>query len=157
VLAAQEATVEAETVSVQILLDASDAIADGDEVAQAFGIEPQLDTLRSMLEPKVQGPGGVKVLASLGATAPRAFAQAQAPSVLLFLWGPHVLPVLLISTEVEEQSYLPSLSPFRAVVALRMQVLEGNNPFYIAEQLRQTAGAATNTATTFAAAIAGLT
>jgi hypothetical protein len=155
--AAQQATVTAESISLQILLDASDAIAERDEVARTLGIEPQLDTLRAMLEPKAQGPGGVKVLASLGAIAPQAFAQALAPSVLLFLWGAHVLPVLLTSVEVEEQQHLPTLSPSRAVVSLRMQVLEGQNPFYIAEQLRQSAGAAINTARTFATAAGGLT
>jgi hypothetical protein len=156
-LAAQEAVVDAESISLQILLDASDAIAEGDPVAVAAGIEPQLDTLRSMMEPKVQGPSGVKVLASLGAAPPRAFARAQAPSVLLFLWGPHVLPVFLTSADVEEQSHLPTLIPLRALVALQMRVLEGDNPFYRAEQLRQSASAATNTARTFAAAAGGLT
>ena len=48
-------------------------LGEGDVIAAKFGIQPQLDTLRSMLEPKAQGPGGVKVLASLDLGGARAF------------------------------------------------------------------------------------
>jgi hypothetical protein len=142
---AQGVTVQPETFTIDVLIDATDALNEGDPVAQQFGIEPQLDTLRAMVEPKTQGPGGVQLLASLGATPMRAFQQAEAPSVLLFSWGTHILPVFLTSVKVDERAHLPSLVPYRANVSLTMQVIEGDNPFYQAEQLRQTAGAALGT------------
>src|SRR5919106_309944 len=63
---AQGVELTAESFSIDILLDATDKMADGDPIAAQFGVQPQIDTLRSMVEPKAQGPGGVKTLASLG-------------------------------------------------------------------------------------------
>jgi hypothetical protein len=139
---AQGVTVQPEAFSIDALLDVTDQLNNDDPIANEFGVEPQLDTLRSMVEPKTQGPGGLQLLASLGASTAHAFQQAQAPSVLLFVWGTHVLPVFLTSVRVDERAHLPSLVPYRANVNLAMQVIEGNNPFYMAEQLRQTVGAA---------------
>ena len=62
---AQGVTIEPEQFSMQILIDATDRMSDpsspGHGPAVAFGIEPELDTLRSMVEPKTQGPGGVLI------------------------------------------------------------------------------------------------
>jgi hypothetical protein len=41
-------------------------------------------------------------------------------------------------------------------VKLTLQVIEGRNPFYMAEKVRQVASAALNTGRTAAAAIGGL-
>jgi hypothetical protein len=153
---AQGVTVQPETFTVDVLLDASDALATGDPVAEQYGVEPQLDTLRSMVEPKAQGPAGLQLLSSLGAGVGHAFRQAEAPSVLLFTWGTHVLPVFLTTVRVDERAHLPSLVPYRANVTLTMQVIEGRNPFYAAEQLRQVAGSALGTAQTIGAAAGGL-
>jgi ferritin len=73
--------------------------------------------------------------------------------LLLFIWGLHILPVFLTSVAVTEQAHLPSLMPYRAEVALTMQVIEGGNPFYQVEQVRQLVFAALNTAQTVAASI----
>lgn len=147
---AQGVSVEPETFSIDLLLDKTDAMADrglpGHATAKEFGIEPELDTLRTMVEPKTQGPGGAKVLSSLGLGGNRAFQRNEHPSVLLFIWGSHVLPVFLTSVQVEEVAHLPSLRPYRANVTLSMQVIEGNNPFYEVEKIRQAVGAAMNLA-----------
>lgn len=153
---AQGVAVEPESFDVEILLDATDRMNDNDALAQEMGIQPELDTLRSMVEPKTQGPGGMQVLASLGFGGQRAFQRAQTASVLLLVWGSHVLPVFLKSIEVGESAHLPSLVPYRATVKLGLQVIEGNNPFYEVEKVRQVVGAALNTAHTAAAAIGGL-
>ncbi len=139
---AQGAKVEPETFSIEILLDATDRMNEGNVIATEFGIGPELDTLRSMVEPKSQGPLGVQVLAGLGLGEARAFQRQETPSVLLFIWGTHVLPVFLTSVQVDEKSHLPNLVPYRANVTLSMQVIEGNNPFYDVEKIRQAAGAA---------------
>ena len=54
---AQGVTVAPESFSMEILLDVTDRMNDGEVIATQFGIEPELDTLRSMVEPKSQGPG----------------------------------------------------------------------------------------------------
>lgn len=151
--ASQGVTAQPESLTITILLDATDRMNDGDPIASALGIQPQIDTLRTMVEPKSQGPGGVQLLASLGAGEPRAFQRDESASVLLFIWGLHILPVFLTSLGVTEQAHLPSLIPYRAEVALSMQVIEGGNPFYQVEQVRQLVSAALNTAQTVAASI----
>ncbi len=151
--ASQGVTAQPESLTITILLDATDRMNDGDPIATEFGVQPQIDSVRAMVEPKTQGPGGVQLLASLGAGEPRAFQRSESASVLLFIWGLHILPVFLTSVAVTEQAHLPSLMPYRAEVALTMQVIEGGNPFYQVEQVRQLVFAALNTAQTVAASI----
>ena len=154
---AQGVTVEPEKFNMEILIDATDRMGDpnlpGHATAVLFGIEPELDTLRSMVEPKLQGPGGVQMLASLGLGGNKAFQRDQHPSVLLLVWGSHILPVFLTSVQVEENAHLPSLKPYRANVTLSFQVIEGNNPFYQVEKVRQMVGAALNLTTGASASV----
>lgn len=152
----QGVSLEPESFDVEILLDATDRMNDGDAIACSLGVEPELATLRSMVEPKTQGPGGVQMLASLGMGGSRAFQRNESASVMLFVWGTHVLPVFLKTVDVTESAHLPSLVPYRATVKLAMQVIEGNNPFYLMEKVRQTAFAALHTGQAAAAAIGGL-
>ncbi|MDB5598178.1 MAG: hypothetical protein JWN71_222 [Xanthobacteraceae bacterium] len=140
--AAQGVSMEPETFSVRILLDATDRMNDGDAIATTFGIQPEIDTLRSMVEPKIQGPFGVQILASLGAVSDRALFRREHPSVLLFVWGYYVLPVFLTSVTLDEKAHLPSLIPIRAEANLSMQVIESSNIFYDIEKVRQLVGAA---------------
>jgi len=139
---AQGVTVQPETLTIDVLFDATDRMNSGDPVASVSGVSPELDTLRAMIEPKAQGPGGLQMLASLGAGPSRAFQRQETASVLLFAWGDHVLPVFLTSIRVEERAHLPTLVPYRASANLSMQVIEGNNPFYRFEQIRTVASAA---------------
>ncbi|MBT1076102.1 hypothetical protein [Geobacter grbiciae] len=145
---AQGVTVQPESFTIEILLDATDRMNDGDPIATQFGIEPELDTLRTMVEPKAQGPGGLQTLASLGLGGQRAFQRSESASVLLLVWGTHILPLFLTSIRVTEEAHLPSLVPYRARASLTMQVIEGNNPFYQVEKVRQVVGAALNTGRT---------
>lgn len=153
---AQGVTVAPETFSLKILLDATDRMNSNEVIATQFGIQPELDTLRTMLEPKSQGPGGVQMLASLNLGGQRAFQRSESASVLLFVWGSHVLPVFLKSVSIDEKAHLPSLVPYRAEVTLTLQVIESSNPFYLAEKARQVLGAALNTGRTVGAAIGAL-
>jgi hypothetical protein len=143
---AQGVTAEPEKLDIIILLDATDRMNDGNPLAATLGVEPEMATLRSMVEPKTQGPAGLQVLSSLGAGSTRAFQRSEHASVLLFIWGTHVLPVFLTSVRVEEKAHLPSLIPYRAEATLSMQIIEGNNPFYLVEQVRLAAMAAINLA-----------
>ena len=152
----QGVTVLPESFTIDILIDGTDRLMEGDATAGQFGIEPELDTLRSMVEPKSQGPGGLQMLSSLGLGGAKAFQRDQSASVLLFVWGSHILPVFLTSVRVEETAHLPSLVPYRANVQLTMQVIEGSNPFIKVEKVRQVISAALNTGRTIGAALGGM-
>jgi len=154
--AAQGVTMQPETFSVSILLDATDRMNDGEPIATAMGIQPEIDTLRSMVEPKTQGPGGVQLLSSLGLGGESAITNREFASVLLFIWGLRILPVFLTSVQIEEKAHLPLLLPYRADVTLQMQVIESDNPFYDVEILRQIVSSAINTGRLGAEAIAGI-
>lgn len=147
----QGVEMQAESFSIEILLDATDRLNDGDAVAGAVGVQPQIDTLRAMAEPKVQGPGGLKVLSSLRLGGSRAFDRQEVASVLVFAWGMQLLPVFLTSVTQKETLHLPNLMPYRAEMGLTMQVIESSNPFFIAEKVRQTMGAGLNAASGFQA------
>lgn len=153
---AQGVTVQPESFTIDILIDASDRLMEGDAIAEQFGIEPELATLRTMVEPKSQGPGGLQMLSSLGLGGGRAFQRDECASVLLFVWGTHILPIFLTSVKVDEMAHMPSLVPYRAKVQLTMQVIEGNNPFFKVEKVRQVAMAALNTGRTVVSTIGGL-
>jgi len=148
--ASQGVELQGEQLSVTIMLDATDKMSDPkDDIAKQFGIQPQIDTLRSMLEPKVQGPGGLQVLSSLGGGGARAFERQESASVLVFAWGMQILPVFLTGVSQNETLHLPNLMPYRAEMTLTMQVIESNNPFFLAEKVRQTAMTALNAVSGF--------
>lgn len=135
--ASQGITVNAESFTIKILLDATDRMNAGDERAGKEGIQPELDLVRSLLEPKTQTPEGARTLAALGEGGERAFSRHQFASVLLFKWGPHVLPVFMTQAQMDVKEYLPNLYPYRAEVTLTLQIIESNNPFYQEELKRQ--------------------
>lgn len=135
--AAQGVTVNAESFSVKILLDATDRMNAGDRDAEQNGVQPELDVIRSMLEPKLQSPQGARTLAAIGQGNQRAFARQQHASVLLFHWGPHTLPVFMTQAQIELKEFLPNLIPYRAEATLTLQIIESNNPFYVDELKRQ--------------------
>jgi hypothetical protein len=145
----QGVELQGEQLSVTIMLDATDKMNDGDAIAGQYGVQPQIDTLRSMVEPKVQGPGGLQVLSSLGGGGSRAFERQESASVLIFAWGLQILPVFMTGVSQNETLHLPNLVPYRAEMTLNMQVIESNNPFFMAEKVRQTAMTALNAVTGF--------
>ena len=113
-------------------------------VAKVFGVAPEIATLRSMVEPKNSGPGPFQIMSSLGGNATHAHERDEHLSVLLFVWGTHILPVFMTSLNIEEQAHLPSLNPYRAKAGISLKVLESNNPFYQAEQVQRMVMAAAN-------------
>ncbi len=138
---AQGVQVNPESLSLTILLDATDRLNSGDAKVQEKGIQPELDILRSMIEPKIQGQQGVRTLAALGHGSSRAISRQQYPSVLLFRWGQQVLPVFMTQARIEIKAWMPNLAPYRAEATLTLQVIESDNPFYRNEVQRQFASA----------------
>jgi len=137
----------AETISFEILLDATDKLNDPNHamhsVANVFGVEPEIATLRSMLEPKVNGPLGAQIMSSL-AGGRQAHEHNEHLSILLFIWGTHILPAYMTSLNIVEKAHLPSLKPYRANATINLTVLESNNPFYQVEQVQRIAASALN-------------
>ena len=131
--AAQGATVKAESFTVKILLDATDRMNSDDpydrEVYET-GIQPEIDILYSMVEPKLQGPDGASTLAALSKKGGK---KKPYPSVLLFYWADQILPVFMTQVQLEVKAYLPSLVPYRAEATLTLQVIQSRNEFYTAE------------------------
>jgi len=76
---AQGVSVEPESFDVEILLDATDRMNDGDPIAQEIGIQPELDTLRSMVEPKTQGPGAYRPWPVSDSAAAAPFSMPRRP------------------------------------------------------------------------------
>ncbi len=139
--AAQGISVNAESFTVKILLDATDRMNNDDPVAATEGVQPELDLIRSMLEPKLQTPEGSRTLSALGEGDIRAFSRQQFASVLIFEWGVHQLPVFMTQAQIDIKEFLPTLRPYRAEATLTLQIIESNNPFYREELRRQFRGA----------------
>lgn len=142
--ASQGVTVNAETFSLKILLNATDRMNAGDEQASRFGVQPEIDTLRSMVEPKTQTREGERTLAALGRGEARAFARHEYASVLIFEWGALSLPVFMTQVRIDAKAYLPNLYPYHAEADLSLQVIESVNEHYDREIKRQFASAGQN-------------
>lgn len=132
-----------ETLSMEIRLDATDALDQGDPIAGQVGVLPALSALELMIIPRAQSlfAGLLKLSADFG------FGNRQTTPVLIFVWGrQRVLPVRLTELSVNEQEYNPSLCPTRATVSVSMQVLEGKNPFFLFTEAQRELLAALNLA-----------
>jgi hypothetical protein len=127
----QRVTVQEETLSFDLRLDATDALDAGDQVATQFGIAPILSTLELMTYPKGAGVLSEAVGAVLGTKKGYQFAPPENPPLVLFLWGiQRVLPVNIDSMTITETEFDRSLNPIRANVAVTLTVIEGRNPVF---------------------------
>ena len=106
------------------------------------GLQPVLDSLRLLVEPRSQKVGGLRMLSELGLTGARAFDRDVTPSVVLFIWGGEVLPVVLKTVSYTVNEFLSTLAPISAKAQLTMQLIEAHNPFIFADRLRQQISAA---------------
>jgi Contractile injection system tube protein len=126
---AQQVSINPETLSFDIRLDATDKLNEGDTMTELFGIGPQLATLERMVEPKSEGVIG-RVLDSL-LPGEFSFTGTKKPPMVLFVWGrKRVLPVNIDSMQITETEFSTDLDPIRATVALSLTVIEGPNAAY---------------------------
>ena len=127
--ASQGATVKAESFTLKILLDATDRMNSDDKDAMTKGVQPELDILCSMVEPKRISPGGMATLAALSDSD-----NTQSyPSVLIFHWGKQTLPVFITRVQFEVKAFMPTLVPYRAEATLTLQVIQSVNEYYTEE------------------------
>ncbi|MCY0096583.1 hypothetical protein [Hoeflea ulvae] len=133
----QSAELEDETLSMELIFSAGDYMdRDGWELGTA-GIAPVLDALRSLVEPRSQRPGSMRIMGELGLLGDRAFQRDVSPSVVLFVAGAYVLPMAMKSVSYTIEEFYPNLAPTLARAQIAMQIIEANNPFIFAERLRQ--------------------
>lgn len=127
----QQVVVQEESLSFDIRLDAKEKAADGDPLAVAFGVLPQLATLELMMHPKEEGMLGAALGALLGSPGGFSFTKRPNPPMVLFVFGhKRVLPVNIDSMSIRETEFSPLLDPVRATVSVSLTVIEGKNPLY---------------------------
>jgi hypothetical protein len=125
-LEVQNTVTEPETISMDIRLDATDALEDGDGAAAELGVLPALSALELMITPRSE-----TVLGSFaGLASDFGFGDRLVTPVLIFVWGRQRLyPVRLTQMDIEEVEYNANLSPTRVIVGMTMQVLGGASQF----------------------------
>jgi hypothetical protein len=113
-----------EKITMEIELDASDALEDDKAIAKQFGIGDRIAALEKMLFPGDSPLGQALALASslLGGGAQPA--ERRTVPVTFLVWGiGRIVPVRITHYSIEEQLFMPSLRPLQAKVSLEMQVL----------------------------------
>ena len=104
-----------ETVRLDVEIDATDQLEQGDEAAQQLGVYPALSRLELLLYPSSTTVIANEILAAAGVIE---VVAPEAPLTLL-VWGPkRVLPVRMNGFTIAEEAFDPSLNPIRAKVSL---------------------------------------
>lgn len=123
-----------ETFDMDIELDATDALADDNTPARAYGIADRIAALKQLMVPetntalvkvKADGLGGAAAKAknAPGNAKTKTMHRATIAPVL-FAWGPgRIVPVRLTSLNVEESQFTQTLYPTQATVSISIAVL----------------------------------
>lgn len=123
---AQSTLSDPETITMDIRLDATDRLEQGDLATQRFGVLPELSALELMATPRPSSP----FTAQLGLSVDLGFSGQEATPVLVFVWGRYrVYAVRLTELSINETEHGPDLNPIRVIASVTLQVLEGANPF----------------------------
>ncbi len=147
-----------ERISIQVEIDATDQLEQGDPQAVAMGLHPTLASLEMLLYPKSLLMIANEGLAALGVIE---VIQPEAP-LTLFVWGPkRVLPVRLTSFSITEEAFDAHLNPINAKVSLDMTVLNYQDlglpsvggALFMAHQVAKEAMATLHGATTIAGSV----
>ena len=125
-------TVQEQSISFDIRLDATDKLDEGDTITEQFGIAPQLATLELMVYPKDESLLGAALGALLGKPKGFSFTRGANPPLILFIFGrKRVLPVNINSMNITETEFSTDLNPIRATVAVSLTVIEGKSVPYL--------------------------
>jgi hypothetical protein len=124
----QLVTVNEQTISFDLRLDASDKLNDGDPIVTRYGVAPQIATLELMVTPKNESEPGGDVESRLGKSKGFSFARTPNPPLILFIFGRNrVLPVNVNAMNITETEFSAELNPVQATVGVNLTVIEGNN------------------------------
>ena len=109
-----------ENITLDVEIDATDQLEQGNPIATSMGIYPQLSALEMLIYPKSALVIANTVLMALGTIE---VIPPVAPFTL-FVWGlKRVLPVRVDSFSIAEEAYDVNLNPIRAKVSLGLRVL----------------------------------
>ncbi len=109
-----------ETITLNVEVDATDQLEQGNPLAAVSGVHPTLAALEMLLYPQSALTIANTVLANVGNLE---IIPPEAP-LTLFFWGPaRVLPVRVTGFSVTEEAFDQLLNPIRAKVDLTLNVL----------------------------------
>ena len=109
-----------ETIKLDIEIDATDQLEQGDSQATRLGIYPQLSALEMLLYPRSALVIANTILLAVGTI------EVLPPTspFTLFIWGAkRVLPVRITDFSIMEEAYDVNLNPMRAKASLGLRVL----------------------------------
>ncbi len=132
----QMVSVQEETISFEIRLDATDDLNNDNPITKKVGLYPKLATLELMVHPKGESllGGLVDDLLGLGSEG-FSFTKKANPPINLFIWGrQRVLPVNIGSLSITETEFNTNLDPIRATASVTLSVIEGKNIPYTASK-----------------------
>lgn len=109
-----------EVITLDVHIDAIDALGSGESLAVSSGIAPQLAALALLAYPSSSAVTNRHQLLSQGTLE---IAPITAPSVQLVFGPKRVLPIRLQNVEITEEAFDTQLNPIRATVGLTMRVL----------------------------------
>ncbi len=109
-----------ESITADIVIDATDQLEKADPITTRVGIHPQLAALEMLVYPKSRLVIANALLSAIGTIE---ILPPQAP-LTLFAWGPwRIVPVVITSMSITEEMHDVSLNPVRAKVSLGLRVL----------------------------------
>jgi hypothetical protein len=139
-----------ETFNLTLELDAADALEEPSShpIATIAGVADRISAMEILCYPP--GPGAIggllNVSVNVSLTSGISFGSAadvvprRDVPIVLFFWGPgRIVPVRIITFNVEEQQYSPLLYPIRAKVTIGLKVLDENHLLNIAGDTSQSA------------------
>lgn len=131
----QIVSIAEESVSFELLIDATDDLNDGSAIAAGLGIAPRLAVLEQMTLPKSEGLLGAALGDLLGGSAGHVFTGTANPPLVLFVWGvQRVAPANITSLAITETEFDAKLNPIRANVAVELTLISGNDGFSLYTQ-----------------------
>lgn len=116
-----------ETINLEAVLDATDALDENDPVAADLGIAADIAALETVIYPASAQLTAQDTLAARGAIE---ILPVTTPLVL-FVWGARrILPVRIADLSVTEEAFDRQLNPIRARLSLGLRVLTVNDLAY---------------------------
>jgi hypothetical protein len=113
-----------ETIDLDVEIDATDQLENGDTTTASMGIYPQLSALEMLLYPK-----SLQVITNTAMLA-AGITEVIPPTApfTLFIWGAkRVVPIRLDGFTITEEEFDPDLNPLRAKASLSLKVLTYND------------------------------
>jgi len=109
-----------ESITADIVIDATDQLEKARPNATRYGIYPQLSAIEMLIYPKSSRVIANTLLSLVGTIE---IIPQQAP-LTLFSWGPaRIVPVVVTSMSITEEMHDVNLNPIRAKVSLGLRVL----------------------------------